>query len=123
MAQDVYAGEGAARSVQGPMGGLCLTSVDTTGDTFTVTEWKGRYVIISALGAAGFYNFSGTNNVNQIDATATADDTAATDATVPDLLQNGVPVRVMVPDLGEGKDVYLIVAAQSTTADFRVRKA
>lgn len=123
MAQDVYAGEGAARSVQGPMGGLCLTGVSTTGDTFTVTEWKGRYVIISVLGAGGYYNFSGTNNVNQLDATATADDSAAPNATVPDLLQNGVPHRIIIPNLNEGKDVYLIVAAQSSTAAFRVRKA
>lgn len=123
MAQEVAASEGGARSVQGAQGGLCLTGVGTTAQAFTLTAWKGRFVWISATGADGFYNFHTASAAGGLDATATASDAASPDASVPGIVLESRPVRVLVPDLGEAKEVYLLVAAQASTAAFRVNKA
>lgn len=123
MAQEVIATDAAWRSVQGAQGGLCRAAVTTTAEAFTITEWKGRYVTISVFGAAGYYNFHTASAAGGLDPTATAADTASPDATVPGLIASSGSVRVMVPDFGEGQEVYLLVAAQASTADFRVHRS
>lgn len=123
MAQEVAATDGAARSVKGAQGGLCKTGVDTTGVAMTITAWKGRYVTISVVGQAGYYNFSDAAAMGGLDPTAESVDAATPNVEVPGVLLAGTSVRVLVPDYGEAKAVYLLVAAQASTAAFRVHKS
>lgn len=126
MANEKLVSDEAARSVAGAgtYGALCETAVDSsTGKTFTVTEWAGRYVKITPKGDGVFYVFSETAALaSALDKTAEADDSGSPDGTVPDFAADGAPVHEVVPKPAKsGGVMYLHVLADTGTAEVRVR--
>lgn len=115
----------SAHTVAGASGGLCETSVNsTTGATFTVTAWVGRYVKITPKGDGVFYIFSSEATLaSALSKTAEALDAETPGSTIPDYTPDGVPVQEVVPSAKTGEPVYLHVVADTGTAAVRVRKA
>lgn len=123
MAGEKQVSEGAARTVPGPVGGLCKLTVGVAGQAFDLTEWVGRYVRIHPFGGSIWYVFAATNALAGLDLGAEATDAASLDATIPDGTPDEMPEQFVIPSFGTGKSTFLIVKSQAGSVAVRIRAA
>jgi hypothetical protein len=108
--------ESAARSVQGPQGGLAQAT-STTAVTFNLTAWAGQWVRLTVEGANHYFLCAAATG-DSITAADTAASAAAPDVNIPDYLPDGGSDQFLV-DLAYP---FLVVETKSGTGIARVRR-